>query len=85
MLCPSNDLAAYLYAKAVDMRKSMNGLSIIVEQEITLSLNMAALFIFYNRSRDKIKILCWQRNGFTVWHKGLEQQRFKWSSINEPL
>ncbi len=85
MLRPSNDLAVYLYAEPVDMRKSMNGLSIIVEQEMTLSPNMAALFVFCNRGRDKIKILCWERNGFIVWYKRLEQQRFKWPSINEPL
>ena len=85
MLRPSNELAVYLYADPVDMRKSMNGLSIIVEQEMTLSPSMAALFVFCNRGRDKIKILCWERNGFIVWYKRLEQQRFKWPNINEPL
>jgi len=85
MLRPSNELSVFLYADPVDMRKSMNGLSIIVEQEMSLSPSMNAQFVFCNRSRDKIKILYWERNGFIVWYKRLEQQRFKWPNINEPL
>lgn len=34
--------------------------------------------MFCNRGRDKIKLLCWERNGFIVWYKRLEKQRFRW-------
>lgn len=78
MLRPGNEVKVYLYAEAVDMRKSIDGLAALVEQEMKLSPSMAALFVFCNRGRDKIKLLCWERNGFIVWYKRLEKQRFRW-------
>jgi transposase len=85
MLRPGNEVQVYLYSEPVDMRKSMNGLSILVEQEMDLSPNMDALFVFCNRGRDKIKLLCWERNGFIVWYKRLEKQRFRWPKANSTL
>jgi hypothetical protein len=85
MLRPGEDVDVYLYAYAVDMRKSINGLSIIVEQSMVLPTNSGALFVFCNRGRDKIKILCWERNGFIVWYKRLERQRFSWPKIQDTL
>jgi len=85
MLRPGEDVDVYLYADPVDMRKSINGLSIIVEQSMVLPTNSGALFVFCNRGRDKIKILCWERNGFIVWYKRLERQRFSWPKIQDTL
>jgi len=85
MLRPGEDVDVYLYADPVDMRKSINGLSIIVEQSMVLPTNSGALFVFCNRGRDKIKIFCWERNGFIVWYKRLEQQRFSWPKIQDTL
>ncbi len=85
MLRPPMDVAVYLYAEPVDMRKSINGLSILVEQEMDLSPTISALFVFCNRGRDKIKMLCWERNGFIVWYKRLEKQRFQWPKHTETL
>ena len=85
MLRPGEYVDVYLYADPVDMRKSINGLSIIVEQSMVLPTNSGALFVFCNRGRDKIKILCWERNGFIVWYKRLERQRFSWPTIQDTL
>lgn len=78
MLRPKSEVVVYLYATPVDMRKSIDGLSVLVEQEMELSPMVQALFVFCNRSRDKVKMLCWERNGFIVWYKRLEKQRFRW-------
>ena len=85
MLRPDNQVMVYLYAEPVDMRKSIDGLSVLVEQEMDLSPSTDALFVFCNRGRDKIKLLCWERNGFIVWYKRLEKQRFRWPRIGETL
>jgi transposase len=85
MLRPENTVQVYLYAEPTDMRKSIDGLAILVEQEMALPLNTDALFVFCNRGRDKIKLLCWERNGFIVWYKRLEKQRFKWPKLDDTL
>ena len=84
MIRPANEVTVYLYTESVDMRKSIDGLALLVEQSMDLSPMMSALFVFCNRSRDKIKILCWERNGFIVWYKRLEKQRFRWSPSGLP-
>ena len=78
MLRPGATAQVYLYAEPVDMRKSIDGLASLVEQELELSPYSEALFVFCNRGRDKIKLLYWERNGFIVWYKRLEKQRFAW-------
>lgn len=78
MLRPDRDVQVYLYSGVVDMRKSIDGLSLLIEQSMALSPFAEALFVFCNRGRDKIKILYWERNGFVLWYKRLEKQRFKW-------
>lgn len=78
MLRPESSAQVYLYSGPVDMRKSIDGLAAIVEQELELSPMTEVLFVFCNRGRDKIKLLYWERNGFVLWYKRLEKQRFTW-------
>ncbi len=68
----------YLHRDPVDFRKSINGLSVIVEEGMSLSPYGEAIFVFCNKRRDKLKILCWDQTGFVLWYKRLEKSRFKW-------
>jgi transposase len=68
----------YLHRQFVDFRKSINGLSVIIESEINLPVMSGALFIFCNRAKDKLKILYWDKTGFALWYKRLEKDKFKW-------
>ncbi len=70
--------AVYLHREPVDFRKSINGLSIIVESEMALSPLSGALFVFCNKKRDKLKLLYWDKTGFALWYKRLEQEKFRW-------
>lgn len=73
----------YLAAKPVDMRKSMDGLAIMVQMQLKLDPFSEALFVFCNRNRDKLKILFWDHNGFWLYYRRLERGRFKWPDYKE--
>lgn len=71
-------LKVFLHRDAVDGRKSINGLALLVEQELGLDPFGAAAYVFSNRRRDRVKILLWDRNGFWLLQKRLEADRFAW-------
>ena len=68
----------YLYMDVVDFRKSINGLIVVVEQDMNLNPFRDALFVFCNKKRDKVKILYWDKTGFALWYKrhGATRSRF---------
>ena len=72
----------YLCTEPVDFRKSIDGLCGIVEQSLLMNPfgrdGASTLFVFVNRHRNKIKALYWHRNGFCLWYKRLEAERFAW-------
>lgn len=71
-------VAIYVHRDPVDFRQSINGLSIRVSEVMELDAFSGSLFVFGNRSRNKIKILYWDKTGFALWYKRLEKNTFKW-------
>ncbi len=61
-----------------DMRKQINGLSALLEEETEDDLFGGNFYIFCNRNRKRLKILYWDRNGFCLWLKRLEKDKFPW-------
>ena len=70
------NLMVYLHREAIDFRKSINGLAAVVEHELGRDPFAAAVYVFGNRRRDRIKLLGWDRNGYWLLHKRLEADRF---------
>lgn len=68
----------YLGLGVTDMRKAINGLSVLVADQLELDAFSGHLFVFCNRARTIIKILYWHGNGFCLWQKRLEKHRFSW-------
>lgn len=67
----------FLYKSATDMRKSFDGLTGIVRNELGREPSDGSLFLFINRRQDRIKILCWDQDGWLLWYKRLEQGTFE--------
>lgn len=85
MMLPTGPGRVFLAVGITDMRKSINGLSVMVEQAMALNPFTGDLFVFCNRRRDIIKILYWDHNGFCLWQKRLEKQRFPWPRRQEEV
>ena len=68
----------YLACGHTDMRKSIDGLSAIVQEEFQLDPFLSSLFLFCGRKNDRIKALYWDGDGFLLMYKRLEDGRFRW-------
>jgi len=72
----------YLCCGHTDMRKSINGLMIMVQHSFALDPCSNAVFAFCNRNRNRIKILEWDADGFWLYLKRLDRGRLRWPGMN---
>lgn len=70
-------LKIYLAAAPVDLRKSHDGLAALVEHALREDPLSGHLFVFRNKSGDRIKLLYWETGGYVLWYKRLEIGRFR--------
>ena len=63
----------YLCLTPCDMRKSFDSLHALVREHLELDAFAGHLFVFTSRRKDRVKILYWDRDGFAVWSKRLEE------------
>ena len=68
----------YLALGVTDLRNNIDGLALIVEKQFRLDPFSNSLFVFCNRRKDKIKILYWDKNGFWLYYRRLEEGHFQW-------
>ena len=73
----------WLHREPVDFRKQINGLALLVEQELGADPFARRVYAFTNRRRDRARLLYWDRNGFALWLKRLEKDRFPWPGGEE--
>jgi transposase len=84
MLSFSGSLKVFVAVEACDMRKGFNGLHALVAERLGEDLKGGALFVFSNRRRTRIKIICFDGTGIWVLSKRLEQGTFSWPKPMEP-
>ena len=68
----------YIACGYTDMRKQIDGLATIVQQQFQLDPFQPSLFLFCGKRRDRIKALLWESDGFVLLYKRLENGNFKW-------
>lgn len=78
MLTFPTALRIFLAVEPVDMRKSFNGLWSLTEQKLRENPRQGAVFVFVNKTRDRLKLLYWDGTGPWIFAKRLEEGRFSW-------
>jgi transposase len=73
----------YFYNSAVDMRKGCYGLCGIVQSLMKRPLSDGDVFVFLNKRRNQIKLLQWDKDGFAIYEKRLEQGTFERSNLSD--
>lgn len=76
MLFPEGNIRVWLCTTPTDMRKTYNGLSALVKSKLHENPLNGHLYVFINRKRSQMKILFFDRNGYAIWSKRLEQGQF---------
>ncbi|MDD4803381.1 MAG: IS66 family insertion sequence element accessory protein TnpB [Syntrophomonas sp.] len=70
---------------STDLRKSIDGLAVLVKEAFELNLFSPCLFAFCNRQRNKLKILQWDHNGFWLHYRRLERGKFEWPATDSQV
>ena len=71
------DLSFHLYSEPVDMRKSFDGLSGIINDQLGQSPTNGDVYVFINKRRNRMKLLHWTGGGFVIYYKRLEEGTFE--------
>ena len=83
MLTFHDKLAIYAYTQPTDMRKGINGLSGIVREQLDFDPADGSLFLFINRSRNRMKLLHFAEGGFWLYYRVLEAGTFEKLTTSE--
>jgi len=76
MFFPEAQVRVWLYTRPTDMRKSFDGLSALVKEKLSEDPLSGQLFVFVNRKMNYLKALYFDRSGYALWAKRLEQGQF---------
>jgi transposase len=85
MLTVSKETQIFLASQPIDFRMSINSLSTLVQKEIQNYIHDGSIYVFYNKNKDKIKCLFWDKNGFVLYYKKLENIKFKFNTFSNNI
>jgi transposase len=77
MLTLPSSVKIFIYSQPADMRSGFNRLSMLTESFMLKDPFSGHLFVFFNKEGDKCKILFWDRTGFVIWYKRLEEGTYE--------
>lgn len=85
MISLPNGLKVFVATKALDMRKSFDGMAAIVSQDLQQNIYHGHLFVFSNKRCDRVKIFYWDCTGYCYWYKRLEKGVFRFPKITDKV
>lgn len=85
MLFFNPEITVWIYQGNADMRKQIDGLSIIVSSDMDKNPCKGGVFLFFNKYFNKVKTLHWHKNGFALYYKRLEKEKFKMPKNKESI
>lgn len=77
MITLAPGVAIYLATAPTDMRKGFDGLMHVVAEHVRKNVLEGGLYVFFNRSRNRVKLLWWQEGGLCIWYQRLERGTFE--------
>lgn len=83
MLPPS--VRIFVAGQPTDLRRSFDTLAETTRSVLRQDPFTGHLFVFFNRTRNRVKILLWERSGFWLWHKRLEAGTFRLPALAAPV
>ena len=83
-MCPRIDRTICLVVGIIDMRKQINGLAAIAQAKQPDEVFSGSYFVFLGKTRKVMKILYWDKSGFCLWVKRLEEEAFPYEAETFP-
>jgi transposase len=77
MLSLAHNTRIYVYLPPADLRKSFDGLTGLVRSAFAADPRDGSWFLFFNKRRDRLKVLAWEPDGFFIWYKHLAAGTFE--------
>ena len=84
MLTLPPSVRVFLCLAPADMRRSLDGLAAMTREILREDPFSGHLFVFFNRRRDRVKVLLWDRSGLCLYYKRIEKGRFHVSAFEHP-
>lgn len=83
MLYDVSKVRIFIRPGHTDLRKAINGLSVLIQEEMENDPFSGSLYLFCNKDKRLLKIIYWDKNGFCLWQKRLEKHKFPWPSTEQ--